>query len=66
MKINVFEILGIISVASVTGYTISKVGTYSTSSDIPYGWETVLVVFVITFVPLVLGYLSGINDRRKW
>jgi len=65
MKINIFEVLGILSVSSITIYTITKVGTYSTSAETPYGWETVLMVFMITFVPLVFGYLAGIFDRRR-
>jgi hypothetical protein len=66
MKINIFEAIGIVYIGGYTYWLISSVGRLPLNPEEVYDWKMVLVGFVSITVPLVLGYLAGICDRRKW
>ncbi len=66
MKINICEILAIIYLLGYTIWMASRVGDIPLYPEAVYEWTMPLMGFISMFIPLVLGYLAGIYDRRKW
>lgn len=65
-KVNVCEILSIIYILVYTLWMSSKVGDIPLYPELPYEWTMPLMGFVSIIIPLILGYLAGVWERRKY
>lgn len=52
-------------IAFVTGMTVTAVGTLPKSPAEPFSWYLPIIMFALTALPAVLGYLAGRDDAKQ-
>lgn len=65
-NLNICELLGLTYIFAWTLYLASMIGKYPKYPTEAYDWKVAVFGVVSFIIPLFLGYLAGLWDRRRW